>query len=56
MTGQPTFTFRGREENPECRDCNEEMVFLEEREGAFNERDVYACKECGTTFQDRWSF
>ncbi|MDY6770028.1 MAG: hypothetical protein SVU88_03575 [Candidatus Nanohaloarchaea archaeon] len=56
MTGQPSFTFRDRDTAPQCRDCGEETVFLEERDGVFNERDVYACRECGSTVVDRWTF
>lgn len=56
MTGLPSFTFRDAERNPECEACEEEMVFLERRRGTFNERDVYGCGECGTTFEDRWTF
>lgn len=56
MTGQPSYTFRDTDETPACRDCDVEMVFLEEREGVFGETDVYACNGCGTTVEDRWTF
>lgn len=56
MTGSPSFTFRDRPDNPECTECSTEMTFLEQREDTFHERDVYGCSECGTTFEDRWTF
>ncbi|MDY6769308.1 MAG: hypothetical protein SVW02_04340 [Candidatus Nanohaloarchaea archaeon] len=56
MTGRPSFTFRDTEESPECGDCGTDMVFLRQEGGVYNERDVYACSDCGTTFQDRWTF
>ncbi|MDY6765804.1 MAG: hypothetical protein SVW77_00395 [Candidatus Nanohaloarchaea archaeon] len=56
MTGRPSYTFRDAESAPECRECGEEMVFLEEQGGVFNERDVYGCSECGGTVEDRWTF
>ncbi len=56
MTGQPSFTFRERDENPSCVGCGEEMEFHGSRTGTFNEKDVYGCRECGTEFEDRWTF
>lgn len=56
MTGRPSYTFRDTDAAPECGDCGEDMVFLEEKEGVFNERDVYGCSSCGATVEDRWTF
>lgn len=56
MTGQPEFTFRGRDDAPDCRACGEEMAFLETRAGTFHEHDVYGCPGCGRTVEDRWTF
>lgn len=56
MTGKPEYTFRGTEEEPECRNCGAEMVFVEHTEGAFNERDLYRCEECGAELEDRWTY
>lgn len=58
MTGEPEYTFRDTDEMPECRNCGEEMVFVEHTEtgGEFNERDRYRCEECGAELEDRWTY
>lgn len=56
MTGEPSFTFRNRDDAPACDDCGDGMTFLATREGPFGDRDIYGCGDCGTRFIDRWTF
>jgi len=56
MTGEPEFTFRDREEVPECRNCGVLMEHEETIESPTEEIDVYICPECGTKLEDTWSF
>ncbi len=56
MTGEPEFTFRDTDERPVCSDCDGEMEHRRTRKTRMEEADVYACPDCETTFEDKWSF
>lgn len=55
MTGEPEFTFRDEEENPECS-CGSDMELKNTRETRLEEVDVYICPECQNFIEDKWSY
>ena len=57
MTGQPSFTFRGKKEKPICRNCGKAMVFVSAHRPKYrDEHDFYECRKCRVNFVDFWSY